>query len=455
MTNQESVEPDDKSSDGTRIPKRDMQPGERVKLLQEKLYGKAKQDKTYRFYVLYDKVFIHYVLKHAYALVKSNQGSPGVDRETFESIEEKGLEDFLHQLSEDLRKQTYRPQAVKRVWIPKANGGQRPLGIPTIRDRVAQMACKLIIEPIFEADFEDSSYGFRPNRSAKDAMAAIKQHLQQGRTEVLDADLSAYFDTIPHDKLIKTLELRISDPRILKLILKWLKAPVVENDKYHKGKDQGTPQGGVISPLLANVYMHLVDKVVNDTKKLFYKIDIKIVRYADDFVLMGKRITAEARDRLKSILDRMGLTLNETKTKQIDATQESFNFLGFTVRYDKDLKGRGHRYWNIKASDKSEKKTREKIDEYLRANGHRGPFSVTMELNRIIRGWLNYIMIPHTTYAAMNQRNLRYYLYERLTRYYDRKSQRKSSLYGTRAFQILVTKYGLIDPMKYFIKAKL
>ena len=222
FSNQQHVEA---GKQGTLFKKkrREMTPAERVGMLQEKLYCKAKQERDCKFYVLYDKVFIPYMLQEAYRRVKANGGSPGIDRKTFEDIESYGVEKFLLELGEDLRRQTYKPSAVKRVWIPKANGGQRPLGIPTIRDRVAQMSCKLVIEPIFEADFEDSSYGFRPNRSAQDAMKAIKAYLQQGKTEVLDADLSSYFDTIPHDKLNKTLELRITDKRMIRLINLWYK----------------------------------------------------------------------------------------------------------------------------------------------------------------------------------------------------------------------------------------
>src|SRR3990172_7599195 len=200
----------------------EMTTAERVGMLQEKLYCKAKQERDYKFYVLYDKMFIPFMLQEAYKKVKTNGGSAGIDGQDFKDIEEYGLEKFLHELGEDLRKRTYKPQAVKRVWIEKANGGKRPLGIPTIRDRVAQAVCKMIIEPIFEADFEECSYGFRPNRSSKDAIKEIKEHLQEGKTDVLDADLSSYFDTIPHDKLLKVLQMRIADKRILCLIELWL-----------------------------------------------------------------------------------------------------------------------------------------------------------------------------------------------------------------------------------------
>jgi len=424
---------------------------ERVSILQEKLYQKAKQERGYKFYVLYDKMFIPYMLREAWKNVKSNDGSAGVDGMTIEKVEEYGVDTYLKELGEELRRQTYRPEAVKRVMIDKANGGKRPLGIPTVRDRIAQTVCKMILEPIFEADFEDSSYGFRPNRSSKDAITAIKEHLKEGKSEVYDADLSKYFDTIPHDKLQIALKQRIADPRILKLINKWLKVPVYEDGQYTSGKDNhsGTPQGGVISPLLANIYFHLIDRIVNDPRSLFCKHGVRIVRYADDFVLMGRKLPEELIDKLKSLLHRMGLSLNEGKTRKIDARTESFNFLGFTIRYDKDIKGRDIRYWNIMPSKKSEQKIRDKVKEYLSAHGHYKADDVANGLNSIIRGWINYFSIAGVSYPAMSKRRLRAYLSNRLFRYYNRKSQRKSRLYRLKAFEVLVTKYGLIDPTKY------
>lgn len=432
--------------------KRELKPAERVELLQEKLYCKAKQEKGYKFYVLYDKMYIPYMLQAAYEQVKANGGSPGIDGKDYEDIETYGVAVFIKELGEDLRKQTYRPEAVKRVWIEKENGGLRPLGIPTIRDRVAQTVCKMILEPIFEADFEESSYGFRPKRSAEDAIKALKEHLEKGKTEVLDSDLSSYFDTIPHDKLKIAVEQRISDPRILRLIDKWLKSPIYEDGEYKGGKKQksGTPQGGVISPLLANIYLNLVDKIVNDTRKLFYQQGIKIVRYADDFVLVGKKITQEAKAKLYSLLQRMGLKINENKTRQLQAREEGFNFLGFTIRYDQDLYGRSRRYWNIEPAKKSMNKVRGKIREYLKEKGHYGPEQIAKELNEILRGWLNYYDIAGISYTRVSKRNLRYYLKDRMNRYYNRKSQRRSRLYGQQAFEVLVTKYGLIDPTKYY-----
>jgi group II intron reverse transcriptase/maturase len=424
---------------------------ERVLTLQEKLYQKAKQERGYKFYVLYDKMFIPYMLRVAWKSVRANGGAPGVDRVTIADIETQGVESYLNVLGEELRKQLYEPQAVKRVMIPKANGGERPLGIPTVRDRIAQTVCKMIIEPIFEADFEDSSYGFRPKRSSKDAITAIKENLKEGRTEVYDADLSKYFDTIPHDKLQTALKERITDPRILKLINKWLKVPVCEDGKYTSGKGNGigTPQGGVISPLLANIYFHLLDRIVNNAKSLFWKHGTRIVRYADDFVLMGRTLPVEITDMLKSLLDRMGLMINETKTRQIDAKKESFNFLGFTIRYDLTLTGGNTMYWNIIPGKKSEQKIRDKVKDYLKTHGHCKAQDVATGLNAVMRGWLNYFEIKGVSYPAMSKRKLRGYLYKSLYRYYRRKSQRRCRLYRHNAFEVLTTRFGLIDPTKY------
>ena len=424
---------------------------ERVLTLQEKLYQKAKQERGYKFYVLYDKMFIPYMLREAWKTVKGNGGTSGVDGITIADVEKYGVEKYLKELGEDLRKKTYEPQAVRRVMIPKANGGERPLGIPTVRDRVAQTVCKMILEPIFEADFEESSYGFRPGRSSKEAITAIKENLRQDKTAVYDADLSKYFDTIPHDKLQLALKERISDPRLLKLITKWLKAPVYEGGQYKSGTKNrtGTPQGGVISPLLANVYLHLIDRIVNNARSLFRKNGVRIVRYADDFVLMGKTIPEEVIEKLKTLLNRMGLKLNESKTRQIEAKEESFNFLGFTIRYDKDIRGRGTRYWNIMPSKKSEQKIRDKVKGFLKTHGHSKAKEVAEGINTIVRGWLNYYEIKGVSYPAMSKRRLRFYLSNRLYRYYKRKSQRRCRLYGQRAFEVLTDKYGLIDPTKY------
>lgn len=424
---------------------------ERLQLLQRKLYLKAKQEREYKFYVLYDKVFLDYVLKEAYRRVKEARGSPGIDGETFYDIEDRGLVEFFKEIQEELRTRTYRPGPVKRAWIEKEGGDYRPLGIPNIKDRVAQMACKMIIEPIFEADFEESSHGFRPKRSAHDAIRDIKKHLQTGRIMIYDADLSKYFDTIPHEKLMKTLELRIADPRILQLIKLWLKAPIInEGGKTKGGKKNkvGTPQGGVISPLLSNIYLHLFDRIVNNPQSKFTKAGIKIVRYADDFVLMGKHMSKEVLDKTQELMERMGLTINETKSKVIKAKEESFNFLGFTIRYDRSIINNRKHFWHIKPSDKSCKRLRQNINTKLKRMGHYPSEEVSKELNWIIKGWLNYYDINKVSYTQSFRYELKRYLRQRLYRYYNRKSQCKTRLYGQRAFDRLVQNYGLIDPYK-------
>ena len=424
---------------------------DKVRLLQLQLYDKAKSEEGYRFYVLYEKIFAPYTLRVAYKRVKANGGSAGIDKQSFGEIESRGLDSFLTDLSESLRKRTYQPRAVKRVWIDKDGGGKRPLGIPTIRDRVAQMACKLVIEPIYEADFTDHSYGFRPKRSAHDAMKQIKGHLETGHYAVYDADLSQYFDTIPHDKLLKTLRLRLSDERVIDLIKKWLKAAVGEEDGTYSGgkkNDLGTPQGGVISPLLSNIYLHLLDKIVSKEEGLFGKSGVKMIRYADDFILMAKKWEGSMLRELRRILDRMELRINPAKSQLVDASEQSFDFLGFTVRLDRSIFGDQKRYWNIHASKKSCKKFRKKLNEALKRIGHYNPEEVVEELNPMIRGWMNYFQIDKVSYVQMQLKEMDHYLNQRLWRYYQRKSQRKSRLHGQQAYQMLIEKYGLIRPYR-------
>lgn len=443
--------------DGVQLPliakkRKEMSSTERVQMYQRKLYLKAKQEKGFRFYILYDKVFLNFMLEQAWERVKSNGGSAGIDGMTFEAIETAGVGVFLKTLSEELRRQTYEASAVKRVWIPKENGGKRPLGIPTIKDRVAQMACKMVIEPIFEADFEDSSYGFRPKRSGQEAVAKIKEHLKSGRTEVYDADLSNYFDTIPHDKLKIALEGRIADKRVLKLINKWLKAPIYEDGQFKGGRKnkEGVPQGGVISPLLSNLYLHLLDRIINCSAGLFKKLGIQMVRYADDFVLMGRTLGEAAIGKLKELLDRMGLRLNEGKSNQIDAREKPFHFLGFVFRYDVNFtKPQWGKFWNVKPSEKSNRKIRWKIGVTLQRMGHYKVDTLVSELNAILRGWLNYFEIKGVSYPYLAKKKLNYYLRSRLAKYFNRKSQRKSRLYRKQAFELLVSRYGLIDPIQY------
>ncbi len=369
-----------------------------IRTLQRKLYTKAKQEPAYRFYALYDKISRAEVLAHAWRLVRANQGGPGVDGLSFEAIEcGIGIETFLRQLAQDLKDKTYRAQPVRRVMIPKADGSLRPLGIPTIRDRVAQMAVKLIIEPIFEADFCANSYGFRPRKSAHDAVNDIANALWAGYTRVIDADLSKYFDSIPHAKLMAVVAERIVDGGILHLINLWLKAPVIgEDDKGVKrtvggGKSnrKGTPQGGVISPLLANCYLHLLDRIWQ-RRHLKGKLQAHLVRYADDFVVMCRRDVQEPLNVVRRVLERLGLSLHEAKTHIVDATQASFNFLGFSSRMNRGMRT-GKPYPYVCPADKSLMKIKAKLTALTGRELTPIPLEkIVGNVNRSLKGWVNY-----------------------------------------------------------------
>ncbi len=367
---------------------------ERIQTLQRKLYLKAKREPTYRFYTLYDKVHRADILQYAYALSRSNRGAPGVDGTSFEDIEEYGRERFLAELRRELEEQQYRPDAVLRVMIPKANGGERPLGIPTVRDRVVQAAVKLILEPIFEADFTDDAYGYRPRRSAQDAVRAVHENLKAGRIEVVDADLSKYFDTIPHSSLLRSVARRVSDGAMLHLIKMWLKAPAEASDDRGNSKhlgtgNRGTPQGGVLSPLLANIYMRRFLKAWtkrgNDRRYCS-----RIVNYADDFVILCRKDASGALVEARDILTRMGLQLNEAKTRVCHAQSESFAFLGygFGIRY---RFGSGTPYLAVYPSAASMSRIKAKLRRMV---GHHMSWqseeSLVADVNRVVRGWLNY-----------------------------------------------------------------
>jgi len=424
---------------------------ERVRQFQIRLYRKAKQDKTFRFYVLYDKLSLGYMLKEAWKRVKQNKGAAGYDGMSISDVEKYGVEMYLSEIADEVRQEAYKAQPVLRVYIPKANGKLRPLGIPTVKDRIVQMCCKLVIEPIFEADFQDCSFGFRPKRSAKDAITRVKGHVATERLrQVYDADLSGFFDNIPHDRLMKLVEQRISDRRILKLIRMWLKTPVFEDNRLTKSK-KGTPQGGVISPLLANIYLNLIDKAVSRPDGHFHRYGVRIVRYADDFILLARKIPQHCIEYLHSMLNRMGLEVNEEKTRLVNVQAEPFDFLGFTFRYDRDLFVKNRKYLNIIPRKKSAQAVRTKIREYLHRNGHKNPAELTKGLNPILRGWMNYYSITKVSYPQMEKRKLRWYMMESLHRYYRRKSQRKSKLYRQNAFEVLTSKYGLVDPSRYSV----
>ena len=306
---------------------------EKVSLLQRRIYFKAKRESDFRFYSLYDKICLEYVLLEAYRRVKEADGCSGIDNVNFEDIEEIGIGNYLGNIRQELQNYTYKPLPVLRVLIPKDNGKDefRKLGIPSIRDRIVQMAVKIAIEPIFEAEFLPFSYGFRPKRSAEGAITEIKSNLYHGYAYVLDADISAYFDSIPHDKLMKLLGYKMTDSSILNMLKLWLKAPVMEMDGL-KASKLGTPQGGVISPLLSNIYLHVLDKIINNPKGFYRHFDIKMVRYADDYVLMSKRPLHMVMKRLSDTMAKMGLRLNTQKSKVLNSYKESFCFLGFEIR---------------------------------------------------------------------------------------------------------------------------
>jgi RNA-directed DNA polymerase len=285
----------------------------------------------FRAYALYDKVYRADILAHAYALARANGGAPGPDGITFEEIEACGRHVLLEELREELETNTYRPGPVRRVYIPKLNGGERPLGIPNIRDRVVQTAVKLLLEPLFEADFEADSYGFRPQRAAHDALDAIREAVEAGMCWVIDADIAAYFDTIPHDRLMQTVAQRVVDGAMLALVKRFLTAPIIDDRDGGRPRRprQGTPQGGVISPLLSNVYLHLLDR--NFCRRVHRgELQGRLVRYADDFVLLAPRRPKQTLAWLHQRMAKLGLTLHPDKTRMLDVRREPFAFLGHT-----------------------------------------------------------------------------------------------------------------------------
>jgi len=422
---------------------------EGIRTLQRKLYTKAKQEPAYRFYALHDKVWRADILMFAYRLVRANDGSPGCDGVTFEDVECKtGIETFLLTLGQDLREKSYQPSAVLRVMIPKADGSLRPLGIPTIRDRVAQMAVKLVIEPIFEADFCPNSYGFRPGKSAHDAVDEIAKSLNYGYTRIIDADLSKYFDSIPHAKLLAVVAERVVDGAILHLIKQWLKAAVVEEDKDGtrrnagggKGNSIGTPQGGVISPLLANCYLHILDRIWV-RHQLDRKLGARIVRYADDFVVLCKGGVEAPMARICHVLDRLELTLNEAKTHIVDARQQAFNFLGFEIRMSKNGYGKG--YAHVRPASKALAKIKKRVTELTARERTPIPLEVVVgKVNATLRGWSNYF---HYRNSSSELKKVKTHAEERLRTHLMKRHKVKDRGSGLLRFPTsqLYTRYGL------------
>ncbi len=401
---------------------------EKSRQLQRNLYLTAKKDKRRRFHALYDRIFRLDVLWRAWKEVRANKGSAGMDGITFEMIEEYGVEEYLLDIQEDLQNKQYRPKPVKRVYIPKPDGKQRPLGIPTIRDRIVQQACKIVIEPIFEANFLDSSYGFRPKRDAKQATEKVKKELYKN-WYVVDADIQGYFDNINHEILLGLLKRRISDRRVIKLCRQWLQAGVIENGKYYP-TEKGSPQGGVISPLLANIYLHVLDSYWENHKELGV-----IVRYADDAVIVCRtRKDAElAFEHLKRMMTKLKLTLNPQKTKIVDMNKESFDFLGF--RYQKFGKTKcGRKLPYMMPSKKAMKKVKDAIRIITcRKSAYEGLEQKVEKLNPLIRGWRNYFQHGNSTKRF---KQLDEYVWMKLWRrvYYRRKQKkyREHVLYGFR-----------------------
>lgn len=411
-----------------------LQTPDKIRTLQRKLYRKAKAEPAFRFYVLYDKICRDDILYHAYRLARSNAGSPGVDGVTFARIEAAGVQEWLAGLREELVSKSYRPQPVRRVMLPKPGGGERPLGIPTIRDRVVQTAAKLVLEPIFEADFEDSAYGYRPNRGGGQAVKEVHRLICRGYTDVVDADLSGYFDSIPHSDLLRSVAHRVVDRHVLHLFKMWLKAPVEERDSDGKRRmsggqraTRGTPQGGVASPLLANIYMNRFLKHWRRTARgdLFRA---HVVSYADDFVILSRGCADEALAWTRLVMTKLGLTLNEAKTSVRNAREDHFDFLGYTFgpqHYRKD----GHWYLGASPSRKSVQRLKAKVSGLL-VPGEMGAWpEVRNRLNSLLRGWSSYFDYGTRLQAYRAVDN---YVYDRARHFLARRHNEPGR--GTRRF---------------------
>ncbi len=421
-----------------------IQTPDKVRQLQITLYRKAQAEPKYRFWSLYGDLCRRDVLDTALAAQQRNGGQAGVDGESLASIHATAAsrQQWLDRLQEELKAKTYRPSPVRRVRIPKSSGGERPLGIPTVKDRVVQTALCLMLMPMWEADFHPRSFGFRPKRRAHQAIAEIQKAVQQGYVEIIDADVSKYFDTIPHRELMKAVARRVSDGSVLRLIKSWLRAPVVEEDKDGTRRvipnRRGTPQGGVISPLLANLYLNPLDHGVNDKTPG----QARMVRYADDFVIACPAgCGGGVMERLKKWLKAKGLTLNEVKTRLVNIRQEGINFLGFNLTWRKSFRGRG--YLHAEPSQKSRRALRGKLGGILNHWTLWRPIrEVVEEANRVLRGWAGYFHYGNSTSVMKRMKD---YSQNRLRRWLWRKHGCRRSLWRHYASEKLHEHYGLYE----------
>jgi RNA-directed DNA polymerase len=429
-----------------------LQTPESVQRLQTALHAKAKEEPGFRFYLLYDKVYRKDVLEHAYHRCKANKGAAGVDGVRFEDIEALGVEQWLGELAERLRKKDYRPEAVKRVWIPKPNGKLRPLGIPTIADRVVQTAAMIVLEPIFEADLQPEQYAYRADRGAQDAVRAVHRLLCTGHQHVIDADLTGYFDSIPHAALMKSMARRIVDRHVLHLIKQWLEAPVEERDERghrkrstpnrHAGR--GTPQGAPISPLLSNVYMR---RFILGWKQQghAWRWSAWIVNYADDFVICCKRAPEQVMEAMRAMIEKLKLTVNEEKTHLCQIPQERFDFLGYTFGrcYNQE---HGRAYMGTRPSKKSIKRMMESITEETSRNRTLlDTEDLVKRLNRKMVGWANYFCLGQVTPAY---RTIGTHAVRRLRRWLCKKHKVRGSGVARFPDQYLFEELGLVNVPK-------
>lgn len=428
---------------------------EKIGTFQRKLCKRAKQEEDFRAYSLYDKIYREDILRHAYRRCRKEGKAAGVDGMTFEQVEEEGLEEWLKDLQEELESGEYDPSPVRRTEIDKPGGGKRPLGIPTIKDRVAQMATKIVIEPLFEADMMDNAHGFRPERSAHDAVEQLHEALCDGKREVVDADLKSYFDTIPHRQLMESVATRIVDSKVLSLIKSWLKVPEREEDENGNrimtgGKDseRGTPQGGVISPLLSNIYMNRFLKAWEQQGKASL-FQAELINYADDFVIATRGSAEQALEWTRGVMEKLSLTLNESKTRICKLDEgETVCFLGYEFGWEKHRKS-GSMYISSSPSSKSVDKFKEGLSEFLRVNLHKRWKEVFDSLRRKILGWVNYYC-----YGTVNgaYREVRNFLYDQLGWYLNRKGMKLAGRIPDAVSGWL--KDGPFDPFLWYRKLK-